>query len=114
MEPACCVRFVRPERYTYQFMERSKEFTLSFFTDRYRPALNICGSKSGRDCNKIAEASLTPLFTESGNPAFSEARLVLECRKLYADLLSKEAFIDREPFAVLRGKSGFTNYTSLK
>lgn len=99
--------FVRPERYTYQFMERSKEFTLSFFTERYRPALNICGSKSGRDCNKIAEASLTPLFTESGNPAFSEARLVLECRKLYADLLSKEAFIDPEPFAVhYGGKSG--------
>ncbi|MDD2425791.1 MAG: flavin reductase family protein [Bacteroidales bacterium] len=99
--------FVRPERYTYQFMERSEEFTLSFFNEKYRSALNICGSKSGRDCDKIAEASLTPLFTESGNPAFSEARLVLECRKLYADLLSPEAFIDREPVAAhYSGKAG--------
>jgi len=99
--------FVRPERYTYQFMERSEEFSLSFFDEKYRPALNICGSKSGRDCDKIAEASLTPLFTELGNPAFSEARLVLECRKLYSDLLSKEAFIDREPVAAhYSGKAG--------
>lgn len=89
--------FVRPERYTYQFIESSDGFTLSFFDEKYRDALNLCGVKSGRDCDKVAEAGLTPHFTELGYPAFKEARLVLECHKLYADTLSKNAFLDSEP-----------------
>jgi flavin reductase (DIM6/NTAB) family NADH-FMN oxidoreductase RutF len=89
--------FVRPERYTYGFIENSDGFTLSFFDEKYHDALNLCGSKSGRDCNKVAEAGLTPFFTEAGNPAFTEAGLVIECRKLYASRLTKDAFIDSEP-----------------
>ena len=92
--------FVRPERYTYQFIENSRGFTLSFFKEKYRDALNLCGSKSGRDCDKVAEASLTPHFTELGYPAFREARLVLECRKLYAETLSKSSFVDEEPLKI--------------
>ncbi len=87
--------FVRPERYTYEFMERTEGFTLSFFDERFRMALNICGSKSGRDVDKITEAGLTPVFTKKGYPAFSEASIILECRKLYANLLQTEAFIDK-------------------
>ena len=89
--------FVRPERYTYQFIESSEKFTLSFFEEKYRSSLDICGSKSGRDCNKIAEASLTPVFTELGNPTFKEARLVFECYKLYSEMLSKNFFHDPGP-----------------
>lgn len=92
--------FVRPERYTYQFIEDSAGFTLCFFDDTYRGALNLCGAKSGRDCDKVAEAGLTPHFTELGFPAFSEARLVLECRKLYADRLSQGSFLDDEPLKI--------------
>lgn len=89
--------FVRPERYTYGFMENNDGFTLTFFDEHYRDALNLCGVKSGRDCDKVAETGLTPLFTPAGYPAFAEARLVLECRKLYADPLREEAFIDPVP-----------------
>jgi flavin reductase (DIM6/NTAB) family NADH-FMN oxidoreductase RutF len=89
--------FVRPERYTYGFLENSGGFTLTFFDEKYREALNTCGAKSGRDCDKITEAGLTPCFTDIGNPAFTEARLVIECRKLYASQLTKDAFIDSEP-----------------
>ena len=89
--------FVRPERYTYEFMERNEGFTLTFFDDRYRDALNLCGTMSGRDCDKVTEAGLTPFFTESGLPAFAEARIVLECRKLYASQLTREAFLESEP-----------------
>ena len=89
--------FVRPERYTYQFMEESEGFTLSFYDEAYRDALNLCGAKSGRDCNKVSEAKLTAHFTESGLPAFTEAKLVLECRKLYATMLKKEDFLDNQP-----------------
>ena len=89
--------FVRPERYTYEFIESCDGFTLTFYDDRYRDALNLCGTKSGRNCDKVAETGLTPFFTGSGYPAFAEARIVIECRKLYAAQLSRDAFLDREP-----------------
>ncbi len=56
------VCFVRPTRYTYGFMERSKRFTLSFFSRRCRSALNLCGTRSGRDVDKVAATGLTPAF----------------------------------------------------
>lgn len=89
--------FVRPERYTYEFIENTEGFTLTFFDERFRKALNLCGARSGRDCDKVKETGLTPFFTESGYPAFAEARIVLECRKLYATRLTREAFLDPEP-----------------
>lgn len=89
--------FVRPERYTYGFIESTEGFTLTFFDEKYRDALDLCGSKSGRDCDKVAETGLTPHFTGLGYPAFTEARLVLECRKLYASQLKREHFLDQEP-----------------
>ena len=54
--------FVRPQRYTYEFMEKYDNFTLSFFGSEYRRALSFCGSKSGRDFDK-AEAGRQPLPT---------------------------------------------------
>ncbi len=89
--------FVRPERYTYEFIESTDGFTLTFFDEKHRDALNLCGTKSGRDIDKVAETGLTPHFTELGYPAFCEARLVLECRKLYGERLSRDAFLDSEP-----------------
>ncbi len=89
--------FVRPERYTYGFMESTDGFTLTFFDERYRDALNLCGVRSGRDCDKVAETGLTPHFTALGLPAFAEARLVLECSKLYATQLERGNFLDDEP-----------------
>ena len=89
--------FVRPERYTYGFIEDTGGFTLTFFDEKYRDELNLCGTMSGRDCDKVAETGLTPHFTDMGYPAFTEARLVMECRKLYADQLTRDAFIDSEP-----------------
>ncbi len=85
--------FVRPERYTFGFIEDSEGFTLTFYDETYRDALNICGTKSGRDCDKIAEAGLTAHFTETGYPAFKEAKLIMECRKLYATVLKEEEFL---------------------
>jgi flavin reductase (DIM6/NTAB) family NADH-FMN oxidoreductase RutF len=85
--------FIRPQRFTYQFSERNLFFTLSFFTEQYRDALNFCGTKSGRDYDKAAETGLTIMQTERGSVAFSEARLILECRKIYTDLIQPGQFI---------------------
>lgn len=92
-ERKVCFCFIRPTRYTYEFIERSENFTLSFFEERFRKALSYCGSHSGRDTDKIKEAGLTPV-TEGGFIHFAEARLVLACRKLYFQDISPDRFLD--------------------
>lgn len=87
------IAWIRPQRYTFEFAEKSSHFTLSFFTEEYRKALQFCGTKSGRDYDKAAETGLTPVATDKGNVYFQEARLVMECRKLYSGDLKEENFI---------------------
>lgn len=87
------IAYIRPQRHTYGFANRYPEYTLSFFTERYRPALQFCGTRSGRDHDKAAETGLTPIQTDRGNVVFEEARLVLECRKIYEDDLKKKNFL---------------------
>ncbi len=86
--------FVRTERYTFKFMEQYEGFTLSFLGDSHREAYKICGSRSGRDTNKIQAANLHPITTPSGLITFDEARLTLECKKLYSSMLQKDHFSD--------------------
>lgn len=87
--------FIRPTRYTYEFVESSPYFTLSFFEEHYRKALSFCGSHSGRDTDKIKGAGLTPV--KKGNFVyFDEARLVLACRKLYFQDINQEHFLDEK------------------
>lgn len=74
---------VRPNRYTYDFMEKNDLFTVSFFGDEHKKALSFCGSHSGRDCDKAKEAGITPDFID-GTTAFKEAKLVFVCRKIYS------------------------------
>lgn len=88
--------FVRPQRYTYQFTEENDHMTLSFFPREYRPALTILGTKSGRDCDKVAESRLTPVEVE-GTMTFEEASYVLVCKKLYYEDIKKENFLDEAP-----------------
>ena len=73
--------YVRPQRYTKEFIDREDTFSLSFFEEHYRSALSLCGSVSGRDQDKITQAALTGCFDEEA-PYFQEASLVLICRKL--------------------------------
>ncbi len=92
--PAVTV-YVRQSRYTKGFMDKGELFTLSFFDEDYRDALALCGRVSGRDRDKIAEAGLTPVDL-GGVAGFEQARLVLVCRKQFAQVLEPESFIDRE------------------
>lgn len=86
--------FVRPVRYTYEFMEKAGFFTATFFDREYRKALNFCGANSGRDTDKMAATGLTPVASPNGSVYFEQARLVLECRKLYFSDINPEHFID--------------------
>lgn len=73
--------FIRPERYTFDFIEQNDYLTLSFLGEEYKEVHKICGSKSGRDMDKVKATGLSPLFTENGSIIFEQARLTFECKK---------------------------------
>lgn len=87
--------YIRHSRYTLGFVEEQDYYTLTFLKDGNREALNICGSKSGREMDKMHQAGLTPVFVD-GQPTFEEAEYVLICKKLYADDIKEENFMDPE------------------
>jgi flavin reductase (DIM6/NTAB) family NADH-FMN oxidoreductase RutF len=84
--------FIRPQRYTFGFIEKSDHYTLCFFTEKERQILDYCGSNSGRDTDKIKYTGLKPLFTSNEAIYYEQARLVLECRKLYSARLEEDNF----------------------
>ncbi|MDE5583024.1 MAG: flavin reductase [Ruminococcus sp.] len=84
--------YIRPNRYTYEFIENGDFFTCSFFGGECRKALSFCGSHSGRDCDKVKETGLTPCELD-GCMAFEEAELVFVCRKLYSYDLQESGFL---------------------
>ena len=91
------IAYVRKTRHTFSFTEKGDYFTLSFFGDAHRGALGLCGSKSGRDIDKVAATGLTPVYDEYGDvPYFAEARLVLVCKKLYSDFIKPECFVSED------------------
>ncbi|MCC2255998.1 flavin reductase family protein [Ruminococcus sp. CLA-AA-H200] len=86
--------YIRPQRYTKEFVDKNEYFTLSFLPEQYRKALNVCGSVSGRDVeDKWAQAGLHPCEID-GTTAVEEAEEIFVCRKLYAQEMVPECFID--------------------
>lgn len=88
------VAYVRPQRYTKEFVDREDLYTLCFF-DGKKKELGYLGSRSGRDEDKVAKVGFTPVF-EDGYTYFAEAKLVIVCRKLYQAPLKEEFFLDKE------------------
>ncbi len=82
--------YIRPQRYTKEFVDREEYFTLAFFGEEYRPALSLCGSKSGRDVDKVKECGFTVKSAACGAPYFEEAGVVLVCRKRFAQDMDPE------------------------
>lgn len=74
--------YVKPIRYTYQFLEENEYFTVSFFDGQYKKDLGILGSKSGRDGDKVALTSLHPTALNQA-VTFEEAKITLLCKKIY-------------------------------
>lgn len=89
------VVYIRPQRYTKEFVDREEYYTLTFFPAEYKKALGYLGSHSGRDEDKVAKMGLTPVFGEK-SVWFQEASLVLVCRKLYQGSLNAEGFFDEK------------------
>ena len=89
------IAMIRPQRYTMQFVDKNDYFAFSFYGDN-KDIHKVCGSKSGRDCNKTEETGLTPVLADN-TVYFEEANLVIICKKQYADSLKAENFTVSEP-----------------
>ena len=85
--------YIRPQRYTKEFVDTRDTFTLSFYPAEKKGALSYLGKVSGRDEDKVKKVGFTPAFT-NGNAYFEEAELVLVCRKMSRTLLRPEQFLD--------------------
>lgn len=92
--PAATV-YVRHSRHTLPFMEQNDCYTLTVLKKGYEEALKLAGSKSGRDIDKVKESGLTPVFLD-GCPTFEEAEYVIVCKKMYADEIKAEHFLDED------------------
>jgi flavin reductase (DIM6/NTAB) family NADH-FMN oxidoreductase RutF len=88
-----CFCFVRDTRHTYEFMNKNELFSLSFFDESHRAALDYCGTKSGRDVDKAKETGLAPVEID-GTVSFQQSRLVMVCKKIYNQDIDPDKFID--------------------
>jgi len=89
--------YIRPERYTYEFIEKEDYFTISFFGDEFKSILAKCGGVSGRNVDKINEFGLTVEASDKGGVYFTEANLVLVCRKRYAQDMDTSLMLGLDP-----------------
>lgn len=84
---------IRPQRYTKEFIDNGERFSLTFFQEQYKKELGYLGKVSGRDEDKIAKCGLT-IAHEGDTPYFEESGLVLLCRKLFAQPMDEDAFLE--------------------
>ena len=87
--------FIRPQRYTKEFVDFSDRLSVCVLPNSYRKELSYLGNVSGKDEDKISNANLKVQKYEDV-PYFDEARLTLICRKLYAQDLKEEYFIEKD------------------
>lgn len=90
-----CVSFIRPQRHTFSLVEKEDRLSFAFLGEEYRGALTLCGRESGRDHDKLKKAGLSTVELD-GVPCIKEAKLLLVCKKLYAQDLEENCFIDKE------------------
>lgn len=91
--------YIRPQRYTKEFIDAGEMFTLSFFGGEHMKELGYLGKVSGRDEDKIKAVDFHVEMVEE-QPAFAESKMVFICKKLYEDTIKpelfKEAWIDEK------------------
>lgn len=88
-----CFVFVRPQRYTFEYMEKNDYFSLSFFGGEYKKELGICGSKSGRQIDKMAETGFIPINLQNAT-GFKQAKVNIVLKKLAYQDMKPDGFID--------------------
>ena len=97
--------YVRPTRHTRELLNGHPEFTLSVLPPACRPALQLCGTRSGRDLDKWAAAGLSAEPSEFvAVPRVAGARLAFECRVLATLDVEPSRFLDASVEELYPGK----------
>jgi len=78
------VVMVRPSRYTYEFVQESGLFTVNVPTPEMRPFVNLCGTKSGRDVDKIAQVT-TSMGQTVDCVRLDDCPIVYECQVVHTN-----------------------------
>jgi len=86
--------YIRPSRYTKEIIDKTDTFSISVLSEKFKNALNYCGTHSGRDHDKLREAKLDVNYSGEGTPWIKQARLVFICRKLYVQEFDPNCFVD--------------------
>ena len=87
--------YVAPGRYTWEFMENYRYFTVMHFADENVYA--YMGRNSGRDGDKAAALGLHVAYTKNGTPYYEEADMVLECAIMYGGSFQPSSFRNDVP-----------------
>lgn len=91
---------VRQSRFTKELIEQSGEFTITLPLTEMKQALALCGSKSGRDMDKIAAAKLTLADSQAiATPIIATAGLQLECKVIFKQTMQPENLAAEEQAA---------------
>jgi len=83
--------YIRPDRYTFKFLEENDTFTISFYDEKYRNELTTFGRTSGRDIDKVLETGFTPVILDNGI-TYKEAKETIVLKKIYMQQLDKSKF----------------------
>ena len=94
--------YIRPQRYTYSLAENTDELSLCFPGEKYRKALGFCGKYSGKDMDKITDCGLCSAEVD-GVPVIDDSEVIMICKKIYADDLKENKFIDKEHLSHYNG-----------
>ena len=85
--------YVNPKRFTHNYLMDEEYFSVSFLPEEYRDDLMILGTKSKRDCDKVALTKLHPIKMGKG-VTYEEANLTFLCKKIYYHQFDKEKITD--------------------
>lgn len=124
--PPMCYISVRPNRHSYEILEKRKEFVINLTTKQMAKTTDWCGIKSGKDVNKFEAMKLTKAKAKVVNvPTIKESPLNIECKvtaihKLgshnmfvaeVVNVIADETYLDKATNAFNLGKADLINYT---
>ena len=87
--------YIRPSRYTFEFLNKCDTFTISFYDEEYKDKLNIFGKYSGRDIDKVSNTGFNPIILEDGI-TYKEAKETIVLKKIYVQKLDKNLIVNED------------------
>ncbi|MDR0667341.1 MAG: flavin reductase [Prevotellaceae bacterium] len=94
---------LRANRYTLEYIRRTRSYTLAFFDDVWREEVLYFGQSSGRTGDKMKAHPLTAVVTPAGNVAYREASLIMECELVQLSTVHPDDFFRDSDRAFIDG-----------